>query len=415
MSKPNYIAGNAKKIKQLFKKRKFSKPQLIITSPPYFDVLNYENNGNQIGHGQTYDGYLLDIINVFQDCYELSTSNATFWLIVDTFRRNGELKTLPFDINNKLKGTFKKTWTLKEILVWDKEKNIPWNGKGKFKNEFEYILFFSKKDKLKFNIDRVREINDLKKWWLSYPERYNPCGKAPSNIWRFTTPIRGWGNSYQNHLCPFPFPLVEKIISIATDENDLILDPFAGSGSVLAMASVMKRRSIGIDINKNYKKLFKDEVLIGARKYWEKREKELSYNKKSIVNFKTTNQKLRKLKVASNISSHINSINSHQFLYFLIDEKNSDKPDLYVIENSITPKIDLENEKINNLIKQAKVKPNLIIIDENKLKDKFKNLKLYKYKLDKFYSYNSESNLLNIMANYSRYDFIYSNIDIKIL
>ena len=90
----------------------------------------------------------------------------------------------------------------------------------------------------------------------------------------------------QNHLCPFPFPLVEKIISLCTDEGDWILDPFAGSGSVLAMANEMQRNSVGLDINTAYKKRFEDEVLIGVKRYWEKRVKELEEAKLLFANFK---------------------------------------------------------------------------------------------------------------------------------
>ena len=410
---PNYHIGNAKDIKKIFTINKIGQPQLVNTSPPYFDLLNYENHKDQIGQNQLYDEYLSDVACVFQDCYELSTESATFWLIIDTFRRDGEVVPLPFDIYNKLKASFKSTWELKEIIIWDKEKNIPWNGNGKFKNEFEYILFFSKNDNLKFNVDRVREINDLKKWWMTYPERYNPSGKAPSNLWRFITAMRGWGTNYQKHLCPFPYPLVEKIISIASDENDLVLDPFAGSGSVLAIASVMGRPSIGIDINKKYKELFEENVLTGAKKYWEARAKELRNNSKAILEYKKTNQKLRKLKVASNIGSYINALNKHGFLYFLINE--SGKENLYIIENSFKPVVDLKNEKIETLLKQAKVTPNITIVDEDTFFEKFKDLKLYKYKYNKFYSYTSSTKAKAIKDNKDRFDYFYSNIDVKLL
>ncbi|MBA7558284.1 hypothetical protein ES705_51082 [subsurface metagenome] len=238
-----YIIGNAKNIKGIFSRKRIPAPNLIISSPPYFDLLNYGGNIRQIGYGQIYyKEYLNDVAKVFQDCFDISKKNASFWLIIDTFKKDGEVITLPFDIHKTLKDTYKKTWKLKEIIIWDKEKNLPWNAKGKFKNQFEYVLFFTKGPNYKFNIDRVREINDLKKWWKSFPERYNPDGKAPSNLWHYTTPIQGWGNNKQNHFCPFPFPLAEKIISISTDKGDVICDPFAGSGSALAIGYEMGKK-----------------------------------------------------------------------------------------------------------------------------------------------------------------------------
>jgi DNA modification methylase len=230
----HYIIGNAKNVSTIVKDAKIPAPQLIISSPPYFDLLNYNDNKDQIGHGQkNYDEYLETVCKVYQDCYDISLPNATFWLVVDTFKKNKEVTLFPFDIVNKLKVKSTKTWKLRDIVIWDKDKNLPWGGIGNFKNQYEYILFFTKNKDFKFNIDRVREITDLKKWWKTYPERYNPDGKAPSNIWNFITPIRGWGHKEQDHLCPLPFPLTEKIISLCSDEGDWVLDPFAGSGSLL--------------------------------------------------------------------------------------------------------------------------------------------------------------------------------------
>lgn len=297
MSSPKYLIGNSKYLKTILKADNLHSPHLIITSPPYYDVLNYENNTLQVGQGQTYDEYLDTISDIIQQCYEISAENATLWLIVDTFRRNGEVKTLPFDVFSRLKSKHSPTWKLKDIIILNKEKNLPWVGNGRFKNEFEYILFLTK-NRFVFNIDGIRETNDLKNWWFSYPERYNARGKAPSNIWNHITPMRGWGNGTVDHLCPFPFSLVEKIISIASNENDVVLDPFAGSGTVLAMAQIMGRRAVGIDVNEKYKTLFETVVLDAAARYWNRRSKEIEGVQKAQNEFELLNISLRKLKYA---------------------------------------------------------------------------------------------------------------------
>ena len=82
----NYIIGDAREIIQIFEDRNFSTPDVIISSPPYFDVLNYNDNELQIGFGQTdYQEYLDDVCQVFQNCYDLSSKKSSFWMIVDTF------------------------------------------------------------------------------------------------------------------------------------------------------------------------------------------------------------------------------------------------------------------------------------------------------------------------------------------
>lgn len=284
MIQTDYNIGDSRDIYNILKKNKSKKPNLIITSPPYYDIKNYENKKKQIGYGQNFSEYKNDIVNIFQQCYNYSSKNATFWLIMDNIRRDGELIPLSFELINKMNKEKKHTWKLKDIIIWSKQKNIPWHHKGILKNHFEFILFLTKNGNYKFNIDKMREVADLKKWWISYPERYNPNGKVPTNIWEFNSPIRGWGNGCQKHFCPFPFQLVERIISLSTDQGDLVLDPFAGSGSVLAIANQMGRNSIGFDINTSYKKKFEQEVLPGAERYWKKRKKDLLKIGKNIGN-----------------------------------------------------------------------------------------------------------------------------------
>jgi DNA modification methylase len=414
MIQQHYYIGNAIDIKKICEKKKVPAPQLVISSPPYFDLLNYNDNKKQIGFGQTnYNEYLETICKVFQDCYDVATSTATFWLVIDTFKKDKEVKLLPFDIVNKLKEKNDKTWILKDIIIWDKEKNLPWNANGNLKNEHEYILFFSKGNEFKFKLDEIREVADLKKWWKTYPERYNPSGKAPSNIWSFTTPIRGWGNSKQNHLCPFPFPLVEKIISLSTDEKDWILDPFAGSGSVLALAKEMNRNSVGVDINMDYRKRFRKEVLSGANTYWKKRLIELKEAAFVFANFKETNSRLRKMKIASHICAHLNKLNNHDFVYYTENKpKNAIK--VNVLQNGTVPKVEMNNDALNDLIKQAKVSAEIVIVPDTVFAEKLKNTKAYKYKFDKFYEYTSSCKLNQVLKNNDKYEFIYSDIVLKI-
>jgi DNA modification methylase len=410
----DYIIANAKSLDSIFEKQKLAKPQLIITSPPYFDLLNYNNNKEQIGYGQKdYQEYLETLCKIFQDCYDLAKPDATFWLIIDTFKKNKEVKLLPFDIVNKLKENGRKTWILKDIIIWDKGKNLPWNNNGNFKNQHEYILFFSKSDNFKFHVDRVREVTDLKKWWKTYPERYNPDGKAPANVWSFNPPIRGWGNSRQNHLCPFPFQLVEKIISIASDENDLILDPFAGSGSVLAIANEMHRNSIGLDINKEYKKIFEKEVIVGANRYWIKRQKELNETKSLIEDFKNTNSKLRKLKVATNICEHLSKVNRYPFLYYT-KNRPKNKIEIVVLQNGKIPKVDLNDQHLQELIKQSKIDAKVVVQKDSDFIANTKSIS-YKYRFDQFFNYTSRCLMKNIAENPNKYEYMYSDIAIKIL
>ena len=70
------------------------KVQTTITSPPYFDMKDYGVDG-QIGFGQKYDDYLIDLQKVFSQVYDITKDNGTLWIIIDTFKRNNAVVTLP--------------------------------------------------------------------------------------------------------------------------------------------------------------------------------------------------------------------------------------------------------------------------------------------------------------------------------
>ena len=415
-----YLIEDSRNITKVFLENKFEKVDLILTSPPYFDVKNYENAELQIGYKQSYDDYLNDIALILQNCYSISKDHATLWLVMDTIKREGVTCPLPFDINKKLIDLNNdNTWILRDVIIWNKYKNLPWHAKGRFKNQFEYILFFSKTANYKYYLDKVREITDYKNWWLTYPERYNSKGKPPSNLWEFTIPIRGWGNGYQKHLCPFPFPLIERILSISSDENDIIFDPFAGSGSVIAMAQRMNRRAIGFDINQKYKDQFEKEVLIGADYYWEKRKKELDRLKGNFKFFKETNYKLRKIKVGIKLKELFQDQIPQADINFIALEKDNkiEEIDFIIFSKESKPLINLSvcRDSISKLEREYKVKINIKkeraeeLLDLNCNKNKF-----FGYLNNRIYNYEREFSIEQIIFDNVKQDILFTNIEAKI-
>lgn len=267
------------------------KVQTTITSPPYFDLKDYGVNG-QIGFGQQYEDYLMDLQKVFEQVYAITKNNGTLWIIIDTFKRNNAVITLPFDLVQKLK---KIGWLLQEIIIWKKDKTVPWSSKGFMQRKFEYILFFSKSKVYKTNKDTVRvyDTTQLKKWWVKYPERYNPRGKALDEIWEFPIPVQGsWGNEFIRHFCPLPKEMVATMINISTDENDIVFDPFAGSGTVMSQSAYMMRKYLGIEINKQYIEMFNkyiEKTLDKGRSEYLalKEEKDQESFEKTIINLRS--------------------------------------------------------------------------------------------------------------------------------
>lgn len=228
---------------------------VTITSPPYYNMKDYGYK-DQIGFGQKYETYLDDLKKVFLNIYNITKTTGSLWVIIDTFRDTEKIIPLPFDFSKKIEEV---GWKLQDIIIWNKDKTVPWSRKGQTKNKFEYILLFSKSKKFKYYGDRVRIYNTkfLKKWWIRYPERYNPKGKALDEVWDYGIPIQGsWGNGYVKHFCPLPTDMIGNMIQLTSDEDDVILDPFAGTGSVLVQAAYMNRKYVGSELNREYINMF---------------------------------------------------------------------------------------------------------------------------------------------------------------
>ena len=112
--------------------------QTTITSPPYYNMKDYGVE-DQVGYGQSYDSYLDDITNIFKQVLEHTVEDGTLWIIVDTFKRKDGLVLLPYDIADRLKEA---GWILQNIIIWKKDKTVPWATGGFVQRKFEYILFF---------------------------------------------------------------------------------------------------------------------------------------------------------------------------------------------------------------------------------------------------------------------------------
>lgn len=270
-----------------------------VTSPPYYDIKEYGSaDDTEIGQHGSYVEYLNELRGVFKDVYSITKEDGSLWVVVNTFRRNHELVQLPFDIarvcqnldqgmrcsnceNTILRGveildeqgtvcphcghtiSSEDSWILQDIVVWDKNKALPYTKEGRLRNVFEYIMCFSKSSEFALEMDRIRESHpsNFKQWWADFPERYHPLGKLPENIWEFEPPTRGSFSGdidVFDHPAAFPPGLIERILTLSTDPEDVVMDPFAGSGVTVAQAEHMNRNGIGIDLNEEYCRAYPD-------------------------------------------------------------------------------------------------------------------------------------------------------------
>lgn len=331
---------------------------VTITSPPYGDLKDYGFEG-QIGYGQDYESeYLEDLKIIFQQCFNITKPTGSLWIIVDTFKKRGEVKLLSFDLAQKLNEV---GWRLFDIIIWDKTRTLPWSRKGQLRNTFEYILFFVKSKNFKYFIDRIKEPSELKEWWVKYPERYNPKGKVPHNIWQFNIPTQGsWSNGMIHHFCPFPPKLIERIILLTTEEGDVVLDPFAGSGVVLAQAKCMNRKFIGFELCKEYFERFEKNTVKEVSRLWGKRKEEIYKITEKQKYLEQTIEKLRKVKYPKTLIKKL--AEATHLTNFVMSKLNT----VFAISRSF------DNNKIND--KHKFLKEDIYLVFDGKMDfDKLKN------------------------------------------
>jgi len=156
----------------------------------------------------------------------------------------------------------------------------------------------TKSDDYKYYVERIKTLDEISRWWVDFPERFNPKGKTPTNIWSIPMRPRGtWRKpSKLDHYCSFPTVLVARTIELTTDPGDLVMDPFAGSGIVLAQAAAMGRYYIGFEVNEEYVQMFEETVKDEIAAEWKEMKAWRKSQADAKVDFEQTIMKLRALK-----------------------------------------------------------------------------------------------------------------------
>lgn len=215
--------------------------QTIHTSPPYNISKKYNGYNDKLSRKE----YLDFIEKVLHECKRtLVPGGALFWQTGYTTERNEyitPLDHLTFDLFQKL------GFRLKDRIIWRY-----WGGmafKSKFTNKHETILWWIKPghgtNKAKFDVFPVREATKF------HDSRNNLFGRNPGNVWEVDRVAFG-SNDQTSHIAVFPEEISDRIILATTNEDDLVLDPFSGSGTVCKVAKSRGRHFLGFEISPYY-------------------------------------------------------------------------------------------------------------------------------------------------------------------
>lgn len=248
----HFVQGDAREIEPLWRASVGQRaPTAIVTSPPYGNLKDY-GISNQIGYGQTYAEFLEDMDDVLKGLTKISAESTTLWLVVDTFRQADalsdvwSLQQVPGDLS-RLAADY--GWSARDVIVWQKDRTLPWSGRGRLRNSFEYILMFVRGSQCVYNVDQIREPVRPDGFWKKWPERHHPAGSVPTNVWSIPIPVQGSWRNDSSHVCPLPPELVRRLVLLSSNPGDAVLDPFAGSGTVLTVAAELGRDAFGVDLS----------------------------------------------------------------------------------------------------------------------------------------------------------------------
>lgn len=216
--------------------------KLVVTSPPYWNLKDYYKKG-QIGQ-ESYTKYLKRMRTVWQQCFEKMHQSGSLWININIRVQNEEVILIPKDFISMCKdiGFF-----YKGIYIWHKSSGIP-TGDKNIVDRHEYVLVFSKSSELDIN-------NDVSSGFKDYKNEAMNGGA----IWNINRKAGSVGKKYI-HPAIYPNELVSRIVQIASTTEDIILDPFLGSGTTIIASILSDRDCIGYEYNEGFKELIASRI-----------------------------------------------------------------------------------------------------------------------------------------------------------
>ena len=276
--------------------------QMCVTSPPYYGLRDYGGEDQQIGLEQTPEDYVQELVNTFRLVRDVLKDDGTLWLnIGDSYynyrsdgnypkqtvsKTNQDLPSFAPVRGNKLEGYKSKDligipwllafalrkdgWYLRQDIIWNKPNPMPESVRDRCTKSHEYIFLLSKSKKYYYNNEAIKE--PAKDWGTRDRSngKYHNEGtglqphtgltksyrtKNKRSVWTITSkPYKG------AHFATFPPDLIEPCILAGSEEGDIILDPFLGSGTTAMVAKKNSRAYIGCELHKDYASLQTERI-----------------------------------------------------------------------------------------------------------------------------------------------------------
>ena len=278
--------------------------RMCVTSPPYYGLRNYGDEQYQLGQEQTPEKFIDNLVNVFKEVKNVLTDDGTCWVnLGDSYynyrpgRGQGLAKQtvsntkqdLP-DVcprrGNRLEGLKEKDligipwmfafamradgWYLRQDIIWHKPNPMPESVRDRCTKAHVYIFLFSKNKNYHYDNEAIKE--PAKDWGTrdrTQGKYHNPgTGLSPHSgltksyekrnkrsVWSVTKkPYKG------AHYATYPAELIEPCILAGSEQGDIVLDPFMGSGTTAAVAKSLGRNYIGCELHEEYGDLIQKRI-----------------------------------------------------------------------------------------------------------------------------------------------------------
>lgn len=236
---------------------------LIVTSPPYSDQRKSTYGGIHP------DRYVEWFLPISAELLRVLKPTGSFVLNIKEKVVNGERHTYVIELILALR---RQGWLWTEEYMWHKKNSFPGKWPNRLRDAWERLLHFNKDKKFNMYQDEVKipigdwstkrlanlsetdKTRDESKVGSGFGKKIeNWVGKEmvlPDNVMYMATE-----SSNKNHSAAYPEGLPEWFIKLFTQEGDVVLDPFLGSGTTSRVANRLNRHSIGIELNEKYYKM----------------------------------------------------------------------------------------------------------------------------------------------------------------
>jgi len=245
---------------------------LVVTSPPYFNIKDYSLDGyqknkkdekvrGQIGDIQNYKRYIDEMLKVWKECERVLKPNGK--LVINTplmpmlkKNLNTHYNRHIFDINSDIEHSILNNTKLflLDVYIWNRTNpskrlmfgSYPYPRNFYAQNTIEFITVYVKDGPSENNLPKeIKEQSKLtEKEWIEFTKQ----------IWNIPIPNKN-DLAFGEHSAIMPEEIVRRCVRLYTYVDDVVLDPFAGSGTTLKVAKELKRNYVGYEISRSYEKI----------------------------------------------------------------------------------------------------------------------------------------------------------------